>query len=84
MDENGQFMVVNFRKKGRGRSELIRNLQCLYPAVKIISAAKCQYLTDLLKLCAASITSTFHIPHERRHNSGPEDADDIFDHDSEL
>ena len=24
------------------------------------------------------------IPHERRHNSGPEDADDIFDHDSEL
>jgi len=85
VDDN-EFMVVNFSKKCRGRPQhtWINKLQCLYPEGRAISAAKYKDITDLLKY----VPPVFHdfyreLPHERRHNSGPEDADDIFERDSE-
>ena len=85
VDDN-EFMVVNFSKKVRGRPQqtLINKLQCLYPEGRAISAAKYKDVTDLLKY----VPPVFHdfyrqLPHERRQNSGPEGADDIFEGDSE-
>jgi len=85
VDDN-EFMVVNFSKKGRGRPQqtLINKLQCLYPEGRAISAAKYKDVTNLLKY----VPPVFHdfyrqLPHERRQNSGPEGADDIFEGDSE-
>jgi len=86
VDDN-EFMVVNFGKRGRGRRQhtQINKLQCLYPEGRAISAAaKYKDITDLLKY----VPPVFHdfyseLPHERRQNSGPEGADDIFERDSE-
>lgn len=85
VDDN-EFMVVNFSKKGRGRPQhtLINKLQCLYPEGRVISAARYKDITDLLKY----VRPVFHdfyreLPHQRRQNSGPECADDVFEHDSE-
>ena len=85
VDDN-EFMVVNFGKRGRGRPQhtQINKLQCLYPEGRAISAAKYKDITDLLKY----VPPVFHdfyseLPHERRQNSGPEGADDIFERDSE-